>query len=73
MRMNTTKKAIGMLPVGTLVARVEAPTVLYRVTSTLRRDVVRILPFRRSGAERVLVNIGGVWAADGSQWTAVHS
>ena len=61
------------LPIGTLVARVEAPTVLHRVTSTIGpRDIVRILPYRRSGAEHVLMRIGGTWCGNGSAWIVVQ-
>lgn len=61
------------LAVGDLVARVEAPTVLYRVTSK-HPGYVRILPYQRSGREVVLTTVkhGGrtIWAGDGSQWVA---
>jgi hypothetical protein len=59
----------GSLPaVGVLVARVEAPTVLYRVTSTHGGTYVRLLPYRRSGAEVVVMLIAGVLVGGGSQW-----
>jgi hypothetical protein len=60
--------------VGDLVARVEAPTVLHRVTEK-HPSYVRVLPYRRSGREQFLMSIkhGGrmIWAGDGSQWIVV--
>lgn len=58
------------LEIGDLVARVEAPTVLYRVTSSIRgsKDMFRILPHQRQGREHVLVRMNGAWIADGSRW-----
>lgn len=55
------------LVVGDLVARVEASTMLYRVTS-VSSGVARCLPFRRSGREVFVVKIGDAWAGDGSAW-----
>lgn len=59
------------LAVGDLVARVEAPTVLHRVTEKFP-GYVRVLPYRRSGREQLLVPVrhGGrtIWTGDGSQW-----
>ena len=53
--------------IGTLVARTEAPTVLYRVTSRTA-TTVRILPFRRSGGDHHLSMISGMIFGDGSTW-----
>ena len=65
------KKAKGALAVGDLVARVEAPTVLHRVSENFI-SYVRTLPYRRSGREQLLVPVkhGGrtIWIGDGSQW-----
>lgn len=58
------------LAIGDLVARVEAPTVIYRVTSQ-HAGHARILPFRRSGRELILVPLkrgSSTWIGDGSQW-----
>lgn len=59
------------LAVGDLVARVEAPTMLHRVTEKFP-GYVRVLPYRRSGKEQFLVSLphGGrtIWTGDGSQW-----
>lgn len=57
--------------VGTIVARTEAPTVRYRVTSIHGRGAqayARLLPFRSSGREVVVTLIGGTLAGDGSAW-----
>ncbi len=60
------------LRVGTLVARIEAPTMLYRVSEKFP-DYARALPFQRSGREVFLMSmkVGGRmhWIGDGSQWT----
>lgn len=58
------------LHVGDLVARVEAPTVLHRVTS-MTRAFVRLLPFRRSGREVALLSIKGQRMGDGSIWSVI--
>ena len=67
--MTMAKKAT--LVVGDLVARVEAPTVIHRVTERFK-GYVRVLPYRRSGREQLLVPVksGGrtIWIGDGSQW-----
>lgn len=55
------------LKVGDLVARVEAPTMIHRVTEKFP-GYVRILPYRRSGKEHFLVPMGALWIGDGSQW-----
>lgn len=60
------------LHVGDLVARVEAPTMLHRVTS-MTRAFVRLLPFQRSGREVALLSIKGQWMGDGSIWSVVGS
>ena len=64
-------KKTAALVVGDLVARVEAPTVFHRVTERFP-GYVRILPYRRSGREQLLVPVkhGGrtIWIGDGSQW-----
>lgn len=58
--------------VGTLVARVEAPTVLYRVTSTIRDSgkpvAVRLLPYQRQGREVLAILDGRRIVGDGSVW-----
>lgn len=68
------------LVIGDLVARVEAPTVPYRVTSNFSvsgkaQGAVRVLPYRRSGQEQILFPIrhGGkaIWTDGGSQWLVV--
>lgn len=62
------------IAIGTLVARVEDPDKLYRVTSSIgsSRTMFRMLPHRRSGKELALVKIGKAWQADGSEWTIVE-
>ena len=75
MSVARSKKPAGLV-VGDLVARVEAPTVVHRVTERFP-DYVRVLPYRRSGPEQFLVPIGrgdrasAIWVGDGSQWTIV--
>jgi hypothetical protein len=68
------KKRTAALVVGDLVARVEAPTVLHRVTGRYS-GYVRVLPYRRSGKEQFLVPFSqdghAIWAGDGSQWIRV--
>jgi hypothetical protein len=49
-------KKTSALAVGDLVARIEAPTVLYRVTTKFP-GYVRALPYRRSGREQLLMPI----------------
>lgn len=61
------------LAVGDLVARVEAPTVLYRVTSVTTPTLVRLLPFRRSGNGVYIASMCGAWAGDGSAWRKIGS
>ena len=56
--------------VGDLVARIEAPTVLYRVTSK-HPKYVRVLPYQRSGKELLLFPVGRVWTDGGSQWSVI--
>ena len=66
-------KKTSTLVVGDLVARVEAPTVLYRVTEKFP-GYVRALPYRRSGREQILFQSAAgarFWVGDGSQWV-VH-
>lgn len=58
------------LHVGDLVARVEAPTILHRVTS-MTRAFVRLLPFQRSGREVAILKIDKRWIGDGSVWNFV--
>lgn len=65
------------LGVGTLVSRVEAPTVTYRVSERFPTHV-RVLPFKRSGREAILMSMKLAgrtrWIGDGSEWTIVgHS
>lgn len=60
------------LKVGDLVVRIEAPTVLYRVTSRYPK-FLRILPYRRSGKEHVIMPMGSHWVGDGSIWKKVGS
>ncbi len=48
-----TAKSRSTLAVGDLVARVEAPTMIHRVTERFT-GYVRILPYRRSGREQLL-------------------
>lgn len=58
--------------IGTLIARVEAPTVRYRVTSRLAKGVWRCLPFQARGREVVLqARIDGNLTGDGSVWIQV--
>lgn len=59
------------------MARVEAPTVLYRITEKFPA-YLRALPFRHSGPEKLLFALkhGGsaLLAGDGSRWVVVgHS
>jgi hypothetical protein len=56
--------------VGTILVRAEAPTVRYRVTSVIKGQAARILPFRASGREVIVARLGGVLAGDGSIWNA---
>jgi hypothetical protein len=64
------------LAIGDLVARVEAPTVFYRVTERFP-GYVRVLPYQRSGREQILISVRHgrrtVWAGDGSEWTVISS
>lgn len=64
-------KKTSALAVGDLVARVEAPTVLHRVSEKFP-GYVRVLPYRRSGSEQFLLPMkrgrSTIWAGDGSQW-----
>jgi hypothetical protein len=59
------------LKTGTLIARVEAPTVLYRVTSSPAPGFARILPYQRSGKEHIIYSQGSRWIGDGSVWKPV--
>ncbi len=68
--MATTTTAATKLQIGDLVARVEAPTMLHRVTS-MTPAFVRLLPFRRSGREVAILKIGKHWLGDGSVWNFV--
>jgi hypothetical protein len=65
------------LPNGTIVARTEAPTALLRVNSWHITDkgltAVRVLPYRRSGAEEILAKVGSVWVGGGSVWLTVEA
>jgi hypothetical protein len=67
------KKASGLM-VGDLVARVEAPTELHRVSEKFP-GYVRVLPYRRSGREQFLMPMRHgrrtIWAGDGSQWVVM--
>lgn len=56
---------------GTLVARIEAPTVLYRVTSIPASGYARLLPYQRSGREIIIARAGSRWIGDGSVWKPV--
>lgn len=63
-------KKSSALAVGDLVARVEAPTVLHRVSEKFP-GYVRVLPYRRSGREQILFQSAAgarFWIGDGSQW-----
>lgn len=65
--MNTNK-----FPVGTIVARVEAPTTLWRVTSIGRVGHARIIPYRAKYVRDILLSIvGDTLVGDGSVWTVV--
>lgn len=59
-------------PVNTLVARVEAPTVCYNVTSIFRQGgravAARLLPYRASGREIIVALERGHIVGDGSIW-----
>jgi hypothetical protein len=66
-------KKTSALAVGDLVARVEAPTVLHRVTEKFS-GYVRVLPYRRSGREQILFQSAAgtqFWIGDGSQWIVI--
>jgi hypothetical protein len=65
--MSTSKLPV----VGTILSRVEAPTVKYRVTTILgtgRNASARILPFRSRGREILVGMLGGAITGDGSVW-----
>ncbi len=55
------------LSVGDLVSRVEAPTVVYLVTTRLPRGF-RALPYQRTGKEVFLLVVQGQVVGDGSTW-----
>lgn len=63
------------LRVGDLVARDAEPTAVFRVTSiagTAANGYVRLLPYRRQGAEVFVVRHKGRWiSADGRAWSKV--
>jgi hypothetical protein len=61
------------LAVGDLIARTEAPTVLYRVTSKQPHQCFRLLPYQRSGREIWITKLGGNWIGDGSTWKRIKS
>lgn len=59
-------------PVGTLVARVEAPTVVWRVTSIGRVGHARIIPYRAKFVRDILLTIvNDTLVGDGSVWKEV--
>lgn len=61
-------------PVGTLVARVEAPTVVWRVTSIGRTGRARVIPYRASYVrDHLLAVVGDSLVGDGSVWHAVEA
>lgn len=58
-------------PVGTILVRTEAPTVLYRVTSVHGKGTcayARLLPYRRSGTETAVTMVGKLIVGNGSVW-----
>lgn len=60
-------------PVGTLVARVEAPTVVWRVTSIGRTGHARVIPYRAAYVrDHLLAIVGGALVGDGSAWRVVE-
>jgi hypothetical protein len=63
------------LKVGDLIARDAEPTALFRVTSiagTAANGYVRLLPYRRQGAEAFIAKHRGRWiGADGRAWSKI--
>lgn len=61
------------MKIGDLVARVEAPTVLYRVTVSHGSipHAFRALPYRRRGDAVTIIKVGDAWAGNGSAWRVV--
>lgn len=59
------------LAVGTLVARIEQPSVRYRLTSKSDSYTFRALPYQARGPEQQLVVAGSHLIGDGSTWTVV--
>jgi len=59
------------MKVGDLVYRVEASTVLFRVTSKIPGGFLRLLPYQRSGKEVFIMKSGSRWIGDGSIWKKV--
>lgn len=53
--------------IGTLIARIEAPTVRYRVTSH-SSATARCLPFRTRGQDVTIAMANGVIVGGGSVW-----
>lgn len=68
---NITARKTSSQPIvtGCIVYRVEAPTVMYRVTSRMGATF-RLLPYRRSGREVTAAILGGTLVGDGSAWRA---
>lgn len=56
------------MKISDLIVRIEAPTVIYRVTSKIADGVFRCLPYRRSGKEVVIIKTKTHWIGDGSVW-----
>ena len=62
-----TKKIAPKLDVGDIVVSDSAPTELFRVTSKIGREALRLLPYQRSGREKVIMSERGGWS-DGASW-----
>jgi hypothetical protein len=56
------------LAVGDLVSSSTAPDDVYRVTSKPARDVLRLLPFGRSGREVMIMRVGSRWTDGSTSW-----
>lgn len=60
-----------MAKVGDIIARVEAPTLYYRITSKHPGGYFRCLPYQRSGKEIVVMKHSGKLIGDGSVWKEI--
>ena len=59
------------IAVGDLVASVDAPTLLYRITTKYPAGYFRALPYRRSGSEKFLTWWKGSLIGADARWIVV--